>query len=179
MNCTIKSESQHNVLALRVADSESSILGLIFAGVLSLFMFLTPIITIVTLKIDFTFGSILVVFVAWYISFYFIRLFLWNKYGEEVITLQKNKIEIYYDYKYFVDNKRVYDFERVKLFFRAEGDFFYACESQEELYVNKVSKIGFVIDEKMIESVLNVPICEIIIISRLLNEDGSFSDSNV
>lgn len=32
---------------------------------------------------------------------YFIRMYLWNKYGEEVILINRDTLIVYYNYKYF------------------------------------------------------------------------------
>ncbi len=74
----------------------------------TIFFFVLPILS--------TFGAMLLIgelsfgFVIFYIMFglsgyYFLRLFLWNKYGKELIFLEKEKIIYEADYKLFKDNK--------------------------------------------------------------------------
>lgn len=35
---------------------------------------------------------------------FFMRMYLWNKYGEEVILIDKDTLTVYHNYKYFKDN---------------------------------------------------------------------------
>jgi hypothetical protein len=173
MNCSIITECVNNYIKLRIVDNEKRTYGVAFAGAISLFMFFTPVLTIIFLKINLSFSSIFIIFVAWFISFYFIRLYLWNRFGEEVIILKKNKLEIYYDYKFFIDNRKVYEFNKIKIIFNDGNSAFYADQSQIEFPANKFSVIGLFIDKEIICSLQKIPISEIISISKLINEDGS------
>ena len=49
------------------------------------------------------------------VSCYFMRLYLWNKYGEEVIFINKNTLIVYYNYKYFKDNYKKFHYDTIDI----------------------------------------------------------------
>jgi hypothetical protein len=131
-------------------------------------MFLLPILTIFFLSIEITFGTILVCIIAWLVSGYIIRLYLWNKYGVEVFIVNRNTLETYNDYKYFKDNHRVYDFTKLDIVFFNE-DTILADESKtnhSSIDNGQLSLIGFKLDDEIILSHKEIPITSIIHISK-------------
>ena len=46
---------------------------------------------------------------------YFIRMYLWNKYGEEVILINRDTLIVYYNYKYFKDNYKKYHYDTINI----------------------------------------------------------------
>jgi hypothetical protein len=112
-----KLEQLNNSVCLKIKNCHRSGCGLVFVGGLGLIMFLMPILTIIFLSIEITFGTVLVCILAWLISGYFIRLYLWNKYGEEIFIIKDNTLETYYDYKFFKDNRKLYHFTKIGILF--------------------------------------------------------------
>lgn len=56
---------------------------------------------------------ILAMVVSGIIAYYFLRVSLWNSFGKEIITIDKNKIHYYADYKWF--KGRTIEYERDEL----------------------------------------------------------------
>ena len=52
---------------------------------------------------------------------YMARLYLWNKYGKEVIIIEKDTLTIYYDYRYFRNNYKKYRFQTITLMVERKG----------------------------------------------------------
>lgn len=46
---------------------------------------------------------------------YFMRMYLWNKYGEEVIVINKDTLIVYDNYKYFKDNYKSYHYDTIDI----------------------------------------------------------------
>ena len=59
----------------------------------------------------FHFGYIIGLGIFSLISFYFVRLFLWNTYGKEVIAFGETTVSYYVDYHYFKGNPKEINFE--------------------------------------------------------------------
>lgn len=49
------------------------------------------------------------------IGFYFLRLYLWNTIGKEIIQLNDHTIEYHVDYKYFKGSQQKISFEKIKI----------------------------------------------------------------
>ena len=50
------------------------------------------------------------------VFYYFMRMYLWNKYGEEVIIINKDTLIVYYDYKYWSNYLDFNTLEELKKF---------------------------------------------------------------
>lgn len=164
----------NNSLCLRIISCSEKNCSLIFIVIAGVFMFIMPIIVILTLSIEITIGPILTCILAWTISGYFIRLYLWNKYGQEVFIIEKNSLKVHYDYKYFKDNSAAYTFKKLKIFFFDENehsiDTYKLWEIDISSYDQNLSYIGFEIDEKkVIISHKELPILDIINIAKYID----------
>ena len=42
-------------------------------------------------------------------------MYLWNKYGEEVILINRDTLIVYYNYKYFKDNYKKYHYDTINI----------------------------------------------------------------
>lgn len=61
----------------------------------------------------FHFGFIIGLGLFTLIGFYFVRLFLWNTYGKEVITFEDTTVRYYVDYHYFKGNQQEITYEEL------------------------------------------------------------------
>lgn len=87
--------------------------------VLTIIALLIPIIATVIVLSEadgLKFGLLISYLLCWGIAVYFIRLILWNLYGQEVIEIKDNKIEYYCSYKFFIDNKITLDLENIEIY---------------------------------------------------------------
>ncbi|MBA3986366.1 MAG: hypothetical protein H0X63_07315 [Flavobacteriales bacterium] len=87
--------------------------------VLTILAVVIPIIaTIIVLKEDgeLKFGLLISYLLCWGIAVYFIRLILWNLYGQEVISINDKKMEYHCSYKFFVDNKVTLDLANIEIY---------------------------------------------------------------
>ena len=62
---------------------------------------------------SFHFGFIIGLGAFSLIGFYFVRLFLWNTYGKEVITIGETTVSYYVDYHYFKGNQQEITYEEL------------------------------------------------------------------
>jgi len=61
----------------------------------------------------FHFGFLIGLGIFSLIGFYFVRLFLWNTYGKEVIVIGKDTVSYYVDYHYFKGNQQEIAYEEL------------------------------------------------------------------
>lgn len=61
----------------------------------------------------FHFGFLIGLGVFSLLGFYFVRLFLWNTYGKEVITIGETTVSYYVDYHYFKGNQQEITYEEL------------------------------------------------------------------
>lgn len=153
---------------LKIINHKETGCSLIFVGMIALFMFLNPILVILFLVKEITFGTILILALAWFISFYFVKLYLWNKYGEEVFVIKENSLETYNNYRFFKDNCKTRQFTKINIFFLFEEEAIYTdhFEKYKSININQLSPILFKLDDEMIKSHKEIPISEIIDIAK-------------
>lgn len=123
LNLTTRHSFNQNTLTLHVKKSPP--LGRIFILFLAFIAVALPIMGMVFRFMDggsFHFGFIIGLGAFSLISFYFMRLFLWNTYGKEVITIGETTVSYYVDYHYFKGNQQ---------------------EIRYETLVFKIEKVGF------------------------------------
>lgn len=70
---------------------------------------------------DFHIKYIIILGVCTLFGFFFLRLFLWNSFGQEVIELKEKTLTYYADYKWFKGNQQTYSFENLTLDFVSVG----------------------------------------------------------
>ena len=66
-------------------------------------------IAVATWGLGFNIGIVISYVIFWGIGFFLLRIFLWNSYGKEILTLNKHKIFYIADYKYFKDGSQELD----------------------------------------------------------------------
>lgn len=105
-------------IVLTNKEGEASKGALTLLKLLSLFSIIIPIV-VLTYLLQLSAGLPLGFFVSCIIFMlafcYFMRLYLWNKYGKEVFIIDKNSFVVYYDYKYFKDNYRKYHCDTISI----------------------------------------------------------------
>lgn len=97
-------------LLVRLEDKRPSILPIIILGTLLVLSILFPIGLLLLMiqtaeggfKLRFLFSCVL----AALPSIYFARLFLWNRYGAEVLKVTENGVRLWNDYRFFTTNRR-------------------------------------------------------------------------
>jgi hypothetical protein len=164
-----KLEYINNGFCLKIDNNSQSGCSIAFAGGLGLIMFLLPILTMFFLAIEITFGSVLICMVAWLISWYFIRLYLWNKYGTEVFIIKDNIFETYNNYKFFKDAHKIYNFTKIEIVWFEKDVIANSNKLEQEIKLTdntQLSVIAFQIDDKIITSHNEIAIADIIKIAK-------------
>ncbi len=98
-----KGDSTGVIIKLSRRAGQFTLAILICLGIIS---FLIPFSVFLISEITVGIAFILTLILFWGSSIYFIRLFLWNKYGEEVYEIKANTIAIEFNYKLFKERKR-------------------------------------------------------------------------
>lgn len=158
-------EQTDNLLYLKLLSNKQPGCSLSFIGCVGLIMALLPIIVTVFLIKELSFGVILSWLISWLISGYFIRLYMWNKYGEDVFIIDNAVLTAYNDYKLFKDNYRHHQFKEIDVLYLINGDFV-SIDKMSEVDNNQLSKIAFKLDKEIIISHKELPIFDIIKIAN-------------
>lgn len=77
-----------------------------FIIIISALIPIAAVIAMIISEIGFHFGVLISFILFWGIGIYLIRVFLWNKFGREILSYQPDKISYLADYKYFKDSIR-------------------------------------------------------------------------
>ena len=102
----------NNILELYV--KKSPVIGRGFILLLAFVMVALPVLGMILNFMDgnaFHFGYIIGLGIFSLISFYFVRLFLWNTYGKEIIVIGETTVSYYVDYHYFKGNPKEINYE--------------------------------------------------------------------
>lgn len=105
---------QNNQLELYVKPSSK--IGRGFLAFLGLVIFLAPIFGMLlglSLGNEFHIGYLIGIGLSTLVAYHFYRLFFWNTYGKEVITISENKVNYHADYGKFISNKQEHIFENL------------------------------------------------------------------
>jgi len=160
---------QKDFFCIEILNLSQSISAVYFIGISGLIIFLLPIVIIFILSMKVSFGTFIIFLLSWIIAGYFFRLYLWNKYGREVVLIKQNNLERYYDYKLFKDNRESYDFSKIEILYFIENTGFVINDEGLSHYsklINELSVIGFDLDGKIITSFKEIPISDIVDISQ-------------
>jgi hypothetical protein len=101
--------SYESLPKLTISVNRTSLFVKTFIISLTIIFFFTPLaITafVIMSEIELNFGIVFSYLLCWGSGVYFIRLFLWNSYGKEIIELENDRITYYSDYKYFKDGHK-------------------------------------------------------------------------
>lgn len=159
-------------ICLKLLNCQHSEIGITFVGLLALVFFVMPVLMMFYLSIEIKLGSILVCILAWFISAYFFRLYLWNKYGEEIFTISRNRIERYNNYKIYKEKIDSYSFIHIDILFyikRKAINLNLLDIDYSTIDYNQLSVIGFKLDNEIIISHREIPILDIIEIAKNIN----------
>ena len=89
------------------------------------------------------------------------RMYLWNKYGEEVIIINKDTLIVYYDYKYFKDNYKKFHYDTICILVehnqkmrKVSSQLINSKSNMEEIYV------AFLVNDRIVrmKSMINAQI---------------------
>ena len=144
-------------ICLKIVNYGQMGCGLVFMAGVGLFMFLSPIITILFVIKELSFGVVMSCLLGWIISGYFIKIYLWNRYGEEVFIIKDKTFETYQDYKFFKDNHKLYHTNKIDILYYVGDD----VNIDYRLIKSQLSVVGFELDEETITSHREIPIPEI------------------
>ena len=95
------------------------------------------------------------------VFYYFMRMYLWNKYGEEVIIINKDTLIVYYDYKYFKDNYKKFHYDTICILVehnqkmrKVSSQLINSKSNMEEIYV------AFLVNDRIVrmKSMINAQI---------------------
>ncbi|WP_338378849.1 hypothetical protein [uncultured Flavobacterium sp.] len=114
MKPTQRHTLHNNTLELYVKKSPP--IGRGFLLFLAFAMVALPIMGMVFNFLDggaFHFGFLIGLGLCSLVGFYFVRLFLWNTYGKEVITIGETTVSYYVDYHYFKGNQQEITYEEL------------------------------------------------------------------
>lgn len=161
-----KLEKSNESICLKIINIQSSGCALFFIGGVALLMFLLPIVVTIFIMKGLSLGGTASWLFAWIISGYFIKLYLWNKLGEEVFIIKNNELEVYNNYKYFKENHRHYQFTELYITFFVGTEAFFANKKIENINRSQLSKIGFQLEKEVITSHGELPISKIMEIEK-------------
>ena len=169
MSNSINVSTSEKEITIILKDTYCNKYGNAFLIFTALFLMFTPIITVFWLNIELNFGTFLCVLSAWFISSYFIKLLLWNLYGEEVFIIHKQHIETYNNYKYFKDNKQEYSYQEIDLIAYIDNKAYLVADIDVHNRVDEESLIGFYLDSvNVVNSFHKINLSEIIELEKLL-----------
>lgn len=171
-----KVEYLNDTIRLRITTSPKPGCVTTALGATASVIILLPIVVGLLILDEITFGFILTVLLSWLIASYFVRMFLWNKYGEEVFIIQGKTMESYNDYKLFKDNRKTISFNKMHVLYFVDDEWFYASEWKriKNMNENQLSELGFLINKEVITSHRQIPVADIIKISSELGANKRF-----
>ena len=190
----------HNKYELKISDSiyletfsvnNKNRISLLFMLVSAIIIFLLPIFVFIFLFTDFEgipFGILISFILSGLVSVFFLRLYLWNKYGKEVFVIKDNSFTYYYDYKLFKDYHKEITFKTINTYFlfndgfRNTADIWYSTQTEKkmEYLMATESPIFFELDGNpdIISSKRELPISAIVDIGRKLGLKSYYNNIN-
>jgi hypothetical protein len=169
MSNSINVSTSEKEITIILKDTYCNKYGNAFLVFMSIFMIFFPLMIILWLGIKPNFGTFLCVLSAWFISSYFIKLLLWNLYGEEVFIIHKQHIETYNNYKYFKDNKKEYSYQEIDLIAYIDNKAYLVADIDVGNRVDEESVIGFYLDSvNVVNSFHKINLSKIIELEKLL-----------
>ncbi len=144
-----------------INSGTSSLASRIILLVLTTISFLIPIVaTIIAILILELTPAILIAYIICGLSgFFFLKLYLWNKHGKEILSLKQDKINYHADYKMFIGNKREINSDAVEI------EYLESVEEKENFGTLKLSN-----DNAIIETVIKLPLNDLNRIKDKINK---------
>lgn len=118
--------------------------------------------------INFTFIFTFLIF--WGVATYFIRLYLWNRFGTEHYIISQNKLNYFYRYKYFKDRNRNIDFKSLKIGKLKDNTILFLNDSNFEINNSKYSLVFYIDNEETIITETKISLSDIIEINNEISE---------
>ena len=104
--------------------------------------------------------AIIITYIIFGLSgYFFLKLYLWNKHGKEILYLKRDKINYHADYKIFRGNKREINSDGVKI------EYLESVEEKESFGTLKLSN-----DNAIIETVIKLTLNDLGRIKNKINE---------
>jgi hypothetical protein len=100
-------------LIIKPVSANKFVLG--FLLVVVIFCFLVPFSIFFIDKLKIQIGYLLTILIFWGVSFFFLRIFLWNFKGKEVFLFTKNEVYHYFDFFLFKDRKSIFGYKNLKI----------------------------------------------------------------
>jgi hypothetical protein len=102
------SEKQEGKYLIEIYNKTANKFFLFFTVLLSVLGFLAPIVAILLRPYEIKATIVISIIILWGVSYYLLKMFLWNLYGKEVILIDEKNVECYLDLKYFkLNNKKI------------------------------------------------------------------------
>lgn len=116
----MESKNKQNDITTEIIEFEtpdSSRASRVVLLVFIILSFVLPIVgtVFVSIYMGFKLGIIFTYLIFWATGYYFLKLYLWSKYGKEKLILENEKISYTADYKLFKGNKREVDSKNFKI----------------------------------------------------------------
>lgn len=102
------------------------------------------------------FATILTWIIAWLVSGYLTKLYLWNKYGKEVFIVKDNLFRHYYDYHLFKDNHIMYQFKKIAIYVNKKGQM-EKISPQKHIKNGESHIVAFKVDKQFVNSYNTLP----------------------
>lgn len=149
---------------IAAGSRHKSIIILLIFAIISFCIPIVVFIALVSVGENAIMGLFVSAIICWLTAWYLFRLYLWNKFGQEVYIFEKNKLTSYYNYKYFKDKYKEIDFDRVEISFYYDGDIFAVGEGvlSEDISDLYASQVFIDTNGGSIISFKEIPISEII-----------------
>ena len=169
-----------NGIFLRIREIGAKKPALAVLAVLSVAIIAVPLVAVVSFASSgegIPFGFVLSCVAAVLVSGYLARLYLWNRYGEEVFLLRDGQLSYYCDYRLFRDNRLDCRYKSVSVYCMLHGKPRKVNrELAGKLSPDEKSVIGFRVNGDFICSKNEIPLGVIIEVARCL---GCFRWCNV
>lgn len=131
MNNIINVVSNNNKKEIVIHNKRTNLALVIFVLLFALLGFLIPIVITIYYSDRLKFRTIFSYIVLWSVSFYLLKLVLWNLFGKEIYILEKNCVTYYCDYWAFKTNKKLLKSRGIKLLY-TDGNGIYNLNTLEE-----------------------------------------------
>ena len=146
---------------ISVETLQSSRLSILILQILIVIFLLIPITATIFAKLmlELKPAILFTYLIFWATGYYFLKLYLWNKYGKEIFYLEKEKLIYIADYRLFKGNKKVITSKDIKIQIQnTEGE------------IANLGTLTISDGNLTIESVLKVPINELVELKNVIEK---------
>lgn len=140
---------------------------------LSLISFSIPIITVILFHDKITFRFLLTVILFWVAAYFLVRMFLWNTFGSEKLSISKNRCSFYNDFKWFRQNEINIEFKELNI--SIDTNDLSADISSDNLPIDHqnsiVGTLQLTCDEQLIRSSFQFPVSDLVLLTKKIIND--------